>query len=236
MVTLLYDGSFEGWLTAVFDIYACKLQDVQFAREAAGNASRYYHLQRVHTSRDKAKRVWNALVQRNSTGAAQALYHTFLAEQRGVEQTLLRYVQHAFRQNKPIETDYGHPSVVNVIQTARKVRREINRLEALTRFQQAGDGLHYAIIEPAYNLLPLLSRQLEKRYAGEHWLLYDGKRKYGRYYRAKQSFTVQLIFSAKTNLPGIHKMYDADETLYQQLWQRYSGRAGTKLKLLMVAG
>lgn len=238
MVTVVYDGSFEGLLTAVFEIYEYKLEEVQFERQPAYNLSAFHRLHTVHTNSTKAARVWESLVRRNSLDAAHAVYHTFLSEQPHIDRVLFKYLQYAFSQNKPIESDYSHPSVIQVIQTDRKVRRERHRMEAFIRFQLTGDGLYYAIAEPDFNVLPLISRHFEKRYADQRWLIYDGKRKYGIYYDLKEVNTVQLQFSANAQQHGLHDaIYDAAETLYQQLWQRYfnsvniQARKNTKLHL-----
>ncbi|RFM26304.1 TIGR03915 family putative DNA repair protein [Deminuibacter soli] len=230
MVMVLYDGSFEGWLTAVFEIYEYKLADVQFAQEHACNLSMFHSRHTVQTNAAKARRVWQSLVQRNSIDAANAVYHTFLSEQQGIDAVLLRYMQHAFKQQKPVETDYSHPSVITVIQTDRKVRREKHRMEAFIRFQLTGDGLYYAIAEPDYNVLPLISRHFEQRYADQRWVIYDGRRKYGIYYDLKQVSTVQMQFSQQVQASAIQQAYDENEQLYQQLWQRYFSSVNIKAR------
>ena len=59
-------------------------------------------------------------------------------------------------------------------------------MEAFVRFQLTKDGLYYCIIQPDYNVLPLISNHFEKRYADQRWLIYDSRRKYGIYYDLKK--------------------------------------------------
>ena len=49
-------------------------------------------------------------------------------------------------------------------------------MEAFVRFQCTKDQLYYAIIQPDYNVLPLISKHFEKRYADQRWLIYDIRR------------------------------------------------------------
>jgi probable DNA metabolism protein len=81
-----------------------------------------------------------------------------------------------------MEEDYSHPAVLTVFQTAKKVWREKHRMEAFVRFQRTADGLYYAIIEPDYNVLPLIAEHFQTRYADQRWMIYDARRRYGMYY------------------------------------------------------
>lgn len=177
MSILLYDGSFEGWLSAVYDVYEHKFKDVKFEDQSCTQPL-FYHKHIVATDEAKARRVWNGLLKHVSKGAVSNLYYAFLAELPDIEQTLLLYVQYAFSNLQSIETDYTKTFVLNVAQIARKVHREKHRMEAFVRFQLTKDELYYSIIQPDYNVLPLISNHFEKRYADQRWLIYDGKRKY----------------------------------------------------------
>jgi probable DNA metabolism protein len=95
-------------------------------------------------------------------------------------------------------------------------------MEAFVRFQQTADNLYYAIIEPDYDVLPLLTKHFQDRYADQRWLIWDNKRRYGIYYDLQTVAVVTVSFEAETNNgKDISIVYDAKEELYQQLWQQY---------------
>jgi probable DNA metabolism protein len=109
-----------------------------------------------------------------------------------------------------------------VQQTAKKVHREAHRMEAFVRFQQTADGLYYAIIEPDYDVLPLILKHFKNRYADQRWMIWDSRRKYGLYYDLNEVTTVAFSFDAQTNSgKDISAVYSETEPLYQQLWQQY---------------
>ena len=90
-------------------------------------------------------------------------------------------------------------------------------MEAFVRFQKTGDGIYYSLVEPDYNVLPLISKHFEKRYADQSWLIYDGRRNYGIYYDLQSVATVQLQRSSE----GDEHVFDVSEDKYQQLWKQY---------------
>ncbi|HEX8460832.1 MAG TPA: TIGR03915 family putative DNA repair protein, partial [Segetibacter sp.] len=142
-------------------------------------------------------------------------------EEEGIEDVLLQYVQYAFKNKTSIESDFSHNAVVKVAQTAKMVQREKHRMEAFVRFQLTGDELYYAVCQPDFNVLPLIQKHFEKRYADQKWLIYDSRRKYGIYYNLTEVEFVNLSFEATSNGKNLAMMMDEKETLYQQLWQHY---------------
>lgn len=221
MDVLVYDESFEGFLTAVFEVYEYKLPDVTIVKQSICNATIFGQQRSVVTDDAKAKRVWKGLHQHISKEAVTALYHTWLSEVDNVEQVLLQYMRYAFSKKESIETDFSHPAVLTVAQTIKKVHREKHRMEAFIRFQLTKDGLYYAVIEPDYNVIPLLSKHFKNRYADQRWLIYDTRRKYGIHYNLEEVSFVQLTFSEGVKGNDINTVYDEQEELYQSLWQQY---------------
>jgi probable DNA metabolism protein len=95
-------------------------------------------------------------------------------------------------------------------------------MEAFVRFQLTKDGLYYAIVEPDFNVLPLLITHFKNRYADQRWMIYDARRRYGMYYNLVEVEQVEIAFEEDTNKgKDITALYDEDELLYQHLWQRY---------------
>jgi probable DNA metabolism protein len=183
-------------------------------------------------------RVWKGLQKKLTKEAQEQLHRTFLSEIDGIENTLLQYIQYAFASEAMMEEDYSHAAVLTVVQTAKKVWREKHRMEAFVRFQRTADGLYYAIIDPDYNVLPLIARHFETRYADQRWMIYDIRRKYGMYYDLNTTETVQIRFSEEAvNGKDVSSVYDDTESIYQELWKQYfksvniAARKNTKLHI-----
>jgi probable DNA metabolism protein len=225
MNKVAYDGSFAGLLTAIFEVYEYKMQDVSCCRDAVVAGSLFGGMHEVRTSSEKAARVLKKLEERLSVAAMTQFYRAFLSELPEIDNSLIRYTRYILSSRKPVENDYTHPDVLLLQQVSRKVHREKHRMEAFVRFQLTGDGLYYSLIQPDYNVLPLISKHFKERYADQHWLIYDTRRKYGLYYDLEIVKEIELDFAVDLQANGTAidgtSILDEKEELYQQLWRQY---------------
>jgi probable DNA metabolism protein len=171
MKPVLYDGTFEGFLTVVFEVYEYKIEQSRIRRGNMVAGSLFGDAHVVETNTDKAKRVLVKLEQKISGAAISQLRKCFISELIDIENVLLHYIQYVIMAKHGAENDYGHPDVLMVQQTSRKVHREKHRMEAFVRFQLTKDDLYYAIIQPDYNVLPLIATHFKERYADQRWLI-----------------------------------------------------------------
>lgn len=221
MTTLLFDSSFPGLLTAVFEAYEYKLNDAQLAIQCQAN-SLFSQKHQVITNNEKAQRVWAGLLRYISKEAREQLYKAFLSELETIPQMVFTFIQYTFTCKSAVDKDYSHPAVLAIHQTARKVHREKHRMEAFVRFSLTKDNLYYASIEPDFNVLPLISDHFEKRYADQLWVIYDTRRKYGIYYDLTTVTPIEFNFTTHAEHgKNISHAYDEKETRFQQLWQQY---------------
>jgi probable DNA metabolism protein len=238
MQTVLYDGSFDGFLCAVFDVYYYKYADVDICPSHRFQGNIFQQPHTVYNKPEHKERVYKGLEKKLTREAMDQVYRTFLSELPGIENTLLHYIQYVFSSEQFMENDFSHPAVLAVTQTAKRVWREKHRMEAFVRFQKTGDDLFYALIDPDYNVLPIIIKHFQDRYADQRWLIYDGKRRYGMYYDLNCVEEVAIDFSENTaNGKDASIAYDEKEEMYQQLWQQYfksvniAARKNTKLHI-----
>ncbi len=222
MITVVYDGTFEGLLTAFFEVYEYKFTSVNITTKERFQANVFNKHHESYYDQKKSERVWKGLSAKISAAALNQVYKAFLSEENGMEDVLLQYIQYAFSKKQTIESDFSNHAVLTVTLTAKKVHREKHRMEAFIRFQLTADGLFYAMCQPDFNVLPLIENHFKSRYADQRWLIYDSKRKYGIYYDLYKVETVSLRFDPVTNNgKNIELILDEKEVLYQQLWQQY---------------
>ncbi|MBC7851481.1 MAG: TIGR03915 family putative DNA repair protein [Chitinophagaceae bacterium] len=222
MTVLVYDGSLGGLLTAIFDIYEYKLSDASVRKAEETSYSLFGQTRTIHTDEEKAQRVWKKLEDKLSRPALGQFYKTYLSELPGIEDPLIRYVRYVLSAKGSVENDYSHPDVLTVQQTSRKVHREKHRMEAFVRFQLTKDRLYYSIIQPDFNVLPLIRKHFTDRYADQKWLIYDSRRKYGLFYNLEVVEEVEMEFAINTADPSqVAHLLDEKEELWQKLWQQY---------------
>lgn len=221
MTTLLYDGTFEGLLTTIFEIYDRKLGLVKLEKIEKYAGAMFEDILKVTTNEASAGRVLKGLRLKLSPNGLQRLYVAHMAEMPGEENNLVGYIRYAFDCKQNIEDDYGNRYVMRVSEIIRMVRREKHRMEAFVRFQKLKDGVYYAAVEPDFNVLPLLVRHFKSRYADQKWIIYDLKRNYGIYYDMHDTEFITLDFSTIAKPGEIISAYTEDESIYQSLWKNY---------------
>lgn len=231
MTPVIYDGSFSGLLSAIFEVYEYKIADARIAREINSMGSLFAREHKVISSDEKARRVWAKLQEKLSRNAENLLYKAYLSEDAGIENTILRYVQYVLRSKQAVENDYSNKDVLTVQQISKKVHREKHRMEAFVRFQLTKDGLYYALVQPDFNVLPLISKHFKDRYADQRWMIYDTRRRYGIYYDLQEVSEIEMEFTTdshkKSVMPVLH---DECEDLYQALWKQYFASVNIKAR------
>lgn len=224
IATYVYDGSWLGLLTSVFDSFSHKAQQPRIVKARIYEPSFFAESHEVITCLDKATRVLTKIQKLGSNKARSLVYRAFLSEQDGVEEEILRYIQLLLKNPAAATNDYGHPVTLAIHQAVKKVGREKHRMEAFIRFHLLDEQLYAATIEPDFNVLPIIAPHFKSRYADQQWLIYDIKRKYGIYYDLNTVVEITLDPTAKpTALVNSTTSNNLPETEnnYRDLWNEY---------------
>ena len=221
MTSIQYDGSFEGFLTAIFEVYEYKFEDPRLTANR-GAISLFGKQHVVNNSPEKAERVLKKLRLELSVSVCKKIYEVHLSEQEEIANVLLRFVQYGLKAGRAACDNFSHEAVLKLHQTLKKVHRERHRMEAFIRFQRSEDDLYFALVAPDYDVLPLISTHFAKRYADQRWLIYDTKRNYGLLYDLQQVHEVAQLAVSSTGMQtgpaiGLH----AEEEKFQSLWKEY---------------
>ena len=228
MVQLVYDGSFEGLLTVIFECYAQKITPVEIS---SGNSQVivFAEKQYIHTDVAKADRVWKGMRKKLNSKNQNLPLYSFLSELPGIEMKIYRFACLLFSSSCNIDTDFGNPLVLGLTRIVRKVNQDAMRILQFVRFQKTKDDFFYAPVEPESNVLPLTINHFKSRFADQKWLLYDVKRDYGFFYDLRQVEEVVLVektFPETGMLP--ENFLAEDEVVYQALWKDYFNHINIK--------
>jgi probable DNA metabolism protein len=238
MTAFLYDGSYYGFLTAVFETYEYKIQDAAILPLSKNFGNLFGNEHVVHANPSKAKRVLQKMKAELPSDSFAEFYRAFLSELPEMETHLLSYMRYFLSSGGRMANDYTNPHVLFIQQTAKKVDREKHRMEAFVRFSLTKDGWYYSMVEPDFNVLPLIIKHFKDRYADQRWMIYDAKRKYGIYYDLENVTEVTIEFSIDADSPAeTAAALDETEPFYQDLWKQYfksvdiAARRNTKLHI-----
>ena len=218
----LYDGTFEGLLSVVFEGFRMKIQPVRITPEEEHQESLFDAVDRIETNAAKANRVYAGVKSRTDTKTARFLYRCFLSEAPDVEMLLYNFIRQIFTSEENPITNYADDTVRRLNELNNQMGREIHRMHAFVRFQRTADDLYFAVVEPDFNVLPLIGDHFEDRYADQRWLIYDTKRRYGLHYDLQR--TEYITFAEANHLQ--FRQLSADilnhqEGDYQNLWRAY---------------
>ena len=225
MIIFVFDNTFEGLLTSVFEAYSRRVfPDALFPE---GEPLPLFHDEvfTVITEEEKAKRVWRGLQKKLSSGALSCLAQCWLAEEAETPMLLFRYIRKAIDAPRSIETNFADPDVLEFSRMWKRVDWERLRMLQFIRFQKAADGTFFAAVEPEKNALPLAIDHFKDRFADQPWLIYDIKRAYGFYHDLKEVRQVTFEEGSREGhlVTGMldESLMDKDEKLFQQLWKTY---------------
>ena len=223
MAFLIYDGSFEGFLSVVFECYKEKIVPANICKEADFQDVLFVQKQKIATCEEHAARVWNGLQKKLHSRNQQLPFLVFLSQEEGIEMKLYRFIRRVFDSDFSIETDYGDADVLQLKKIERQVLKEMSRLLQFVRFQETKDHLYFAPVEPQYDVLPLAIHHFKSRFADQQWLIYDLKRDYGFYYNLKEVVEVVLSDKNFSELNGqiAENLLQENEPVYQTLWKNY---------------
>lgn len=233
-VVLIYDGSFEGLLSCVFTAYEQKLKVVEILPAGEEQKQLFYESQEVITEFEKSQRVFNALKKKVSKNGLLKIRWAFLSEAPGMEMQIFDMLQYIFSSKLQVDKDYTHPSVLHISKLAKQVGREKHRMEAFVRFRLTRDEIYFAVIEPDFNVLPIITKHFRSRYADQKWIIYDMKRKFGVFYDLNKTEYISIELPEDIGISGANPEYfDDGEIYFQKLWKEYFDSTNIKSRANM---
>jgi len=167
---------------------------------------------------DKAERVWRGLRRHLGPEVMAQIHQAYLTGEPDVETLIYRYIRMALPHAGKIAETEAPAIHLAIERLSQKVRREAHRMKGLVRFAKMENDLFLAVINPRYDVLPLVRRHFEKRYADQIWVIFDAVRKYGLFFDTQATLEVRPdsgVLSLET------RVADADDEACRQLWKTY---------------
>lgn len=221
MHTLLYDHTYEGLLSCVFEVYRLRMGEVRIVPEDEYQDQLFGAPLRIDTNLEHAGRVAAGL--RKMGAATEKLaYRCFLSEHPRREELILHFIRRVLLEGPAVAGDITDDLMLLLQKIETQMRREVHRMHAFVRFQQTPDDLYTALINPDFNVLPLLGEHFIARYPAQDWLIYDTTRHYGLLWDQQKADFITFTEGNHQRLRQLsEEMLAGRETDYQQLWKAY---------------
>ena len=217
----VYDGSFEGFLTVVFEIYASKRTPMRIVREKFWQQGIFETPIHIINSLEKYERVWNGIVKRSNKNFTRTVYLAFLSELPDIEMTIYHYLEKLF--SGACCKNLLDEHAFELYQVSRKVSHEVHRFTGFVRFQETSEGLLFAAIEPDHDILSLIAPHFARRFGNQTWVIYDSRRDKGIFYKKPEMHEITLSDKQFDSITGdlLQTAKAEYEDLYRSLWKAY---------------
>ncbi|MBR3963598.1 MAG: TIGR03915 family putative DNA repair protein [Oscillospiraceae bacterium] len=168
-----YDGSFEGFLSAVFDSFSMKVipSDVVVFDDMEPSLLKIHY---VETDFEHAKRVLSGIETKLGKTVLNMVKTAFLFDEPGKEAAILRFIHKAFAEGKSTGNKIGDEAVNRVYKMCVAVNNEAERFRQFTRFSDSNGAL-VSVIHPKHFVLPLIKYFFCNRIKNEHFMIFDAE-------------------------------------------------------------
>jgi len=210
----LFDGSWEGLLTAVFESFSTKRWPEAVLPEV--DAQLAFDQEAVFVSSDpvKARRVERGVVRRLGSAAHQKIWTAFLSGDPEKHTIIYRYICAGLEQGRSIYCALAHRDVLAIDKLCLQTTHEAQKLHGFIRLSRMDNGVFYSRISPNNNVLPLLMPFFADRYSDQPMLIFDSVHNLAGVYNLTEWYLVETDHIA---LPG----FAEEEIPCRRLWKQF---------------
>lgn len=212
--TFLYDGSFDGFLSLVFDCYVKKTLPQKITKQKDYLPNFLEETIFIPSDGEKSDRVFRGIEKQIGYLTLENAYQAFLCEEKDKEINLLKYLCHGFEMGPKINTMLTISYVYQVMAMKKKSFGECHRLKGLLRFQEIKENLFYACIHPDHNILEPLGQHFMNRLPNQNFIIEDKNRNKLFLYNTKE---YQIEENINFKIPKLSEQ----EKYYQTLWKTF---------------
>lgn len=218
-MTLIYDGTFEGFLTLIYDIYYEKLPYSQITT-SSDTTDLFAQQHTVFSDTIKSQKVLDAIKTKLPPQTMQTIMNIFLCDSVPFEIHLVEFVKLGFKNANELN-NINHPSVFYIQKLEKELFRHIHKMYGFTRFSELDDGFLYAKIQTKFNVVFFLGKHFAKRFNNQNYIIHDIKRKIAFFKQNNQHNIYQV---GSFDIPA----YSKNEEKFTQLWKDFLNNVAIK--------
>jgi probable DNA metabolism protein len=215
MICYVYDDSFEGLLTSIYEAYYSSHKPEEIAAHWEFEPSLLTEPVYIKSDTEKSDKVYNAIKTKISKDALKQVYYTYLSEINGSSTAAFKYIRLGFKLGKEVDLHLHNDIVLNIHNINKKVSYECHRMLGFVRFKCI-DELYYSPIEPDHNILGLIASHFASRLPNENWIIHDLKRDLAVFYNKTEWIVTPFN---KEKAQDFFK--PSENELYESLWKEF---------------
>ncbi|WP_411681691.1 TIGR03915 family putative DNA repair protein [Clostridium thailandense] len=216
MICYIYDGSFEGLLTAIYESYYKKEKPKEIFKEQDFIPSFFIDTIYIKTDKKKADKVYNSIKNKISHEVLKNIFYVFLSELKESDTAIYKYLKLAFNIGRDIDLHMYNNTVMYIHNVSRKIISETHRMLGFIRFTVLNNNLYYAEMEPDYNILELIMPHFVQRFCSEKFIIHDRRRGIAALYNKSKWIITEMSIIDIEKIPR-----SEDYGIYEKLWKEY---------------
>jgi len=224
MLTALFDGSLDGFLSVVYSNYYDKNNYMYVFEDAVYQQQLDAGYVYVPTDTARSVKVMDAVGIRISAEAQSNVCSACLAGDEDRFTELLYYIRLGFKIGASLDNHLEDPHVLKVHQLVQYVFHEAHLLTGFCRFKETKSGVYYASVSPVNNVLPILAEHFRERLMNQPWVLHDKARGIAAVYDCRDYVIERVPVNANVDC-------SQDEAFFQALWRAFFDTIAIKERL-----
>ena len=209
---LVYDGSFEGFLSLVYEVYYKKLKPTKIYKTLP-NEIIFEEILEIQTSEENSTKVLKAIKTKFPKPIVEKILNIFMCDSRAFEVALLEFIIIGFKDTKQL-FNINNSSVFYLSNLEKELFKNVHKMYAFLRFEELDDDTLYAKLECKFNVVYFLAKHFLKRFNNQNFIIHDINRKIA-FIKTKDDYSIQEVaFFDEPN-------YSINEEKFQKLWKRF---------------
>ena len=217
----LYDGTFEGFLSAVFDAFLVK-EEVEIEKKSGWQQPLFAETAEVATSPEKAEKVVNKLLSICGNRGFTVIVYIFLSEVEKSETYAFYLIKSLIKYGSKAFSRFQDEKITRAMEIRKKVSKECERFLGILRFSELSNGIFYAPLEPDFNVLPLIAGHFYERLSGTKWMIHDIRHGIAVYHSEGKTEYVEFIDEMTSHLNMVTLLGKSEnEESFAEMWSNY---------------
>lgn len=209
---LIYDSTFEGFLSLIYDVYYEKIQASNIYKELPEEMI-FEEIKYIQTNKEKYTKVLNAIKSNFSKQSVQKILNIFMCDSKDFEMALLEYIILGFKDKKQL-LNINNTCVFYLNSLEKELFKNVHKMYAFIRFEEINDNSLYAKLECKFNVLYFLAKHFLKRFNNQDFIIHDINRKLA-FIKISNDFSIQKVADFE------EPIYSKDEQKFQKLWKSF---------------
>ncbi|MCT7540680.1 TIGR03915 family putative DNA repair protein [Aliarcobacter cryaerophilus] len=219
---LVYDGTFEGFLSLVYEVYYKKLKPTKIYKTLP-NEILFEEILEINSSKESGIKVLNAIKTKFPKEILEKILNIFMCDSKEFEMALLEYIVIGFKDSKQLY-NINNSCVFYLNNLEKELFRVTHKLTGFIRFEELEDKTLYAKIESKFNVVYFLGRHFLKRFNNQNFIIHDINRKLA-------FVKIQNDYSIKEVVFFDEPIYSSNEEKFQKLWKSFFSKVTIKERI-----